>query len=57
MSELEIDLNESLVNMFWWNLKFFKRTLSRIEKKQNFYSNYILRSWEVKTKFKGHPGF
>jgi len=35
MDEWEVDLEESLVGMFWWNLKPYIKTLSHIEKKQN----------------------
>jgi hypothetical protein len=57
MSELEIDLKESLVDIFWWNSKLFKRTLFHIGKKQNFLGVFKMKNWEVKIRSKEHLSF
>ena len=57
MGEWEIDLQNSLVDIFWWNLKSFKKTLFHTRKKQNFLGIYKMKSWEVKIGFKEHLNF
>jgi hypothetical protein len=57
MDEWEVDLEESLVGMFWWNLKPYIKTLLHIEKKQNFLGVYKVWIWKVKIRSKEHPRF
>jgi hypothetical protein len=37
-----------LVDIFWWNSKFYKNILSHVENKQNFLIVYKVESWEIK---------
>jgi len=48
MGEWEIDLKKTLVDMFWWNSKPFKKLYPTFEKKKDFYSVYKINSWKVK---------
>jgi len=45
----KINFKESLIDMFWENLKPFKELY---EKKINFFSVYKVSSWKVKIEFK-----
>ena len=50
----KINFKESLIDMFWENLKPFKELY---EKKINFFSVYKVSSWKVKIGPKGHSIF
>jgi len=57
MSEWDIYLKKPLVDIFWWNPKPFKKSLSHIEEKKNFLSVYKVRSWKVKIVLEGNLNF
>jgi hypothetical protein len=57
MDEWEVDLEESLVGMFWWNLKPYIKTLSHIEKKQNILVFIMCKVGKLKLGLKSTQDF